>query len=259
MITDYTSPMSNPSFVIRHSYTWGMDLSGSMHADDRQGVQAFQSAGGVGGLFAVNELSILNSQLSITSFFPTYDGNGNVSEYLDATGTVVAHYEYDSFGNTTVATGTKKDDFSHRFSTKPLDAETGLYYYGYRYYDPVTGRWSSRDPIWERGGFNLYGFVGNDGVNKLDYLGLMNMETAYKIIREAIVTITFPAGLGEALTVAENSASFWNLIKCRKLYMLYNNALLDDDVPEKTEKKLHDAYLKWCQKMNRSYINEKSN
>ncbi len=45
-------------------------------------------------------------------------------------------------------------------------------YYTYRYYDPVTGRWPSRDPIEERGGVNLYGFVGNDGVNWLDYFGL---------------------------------------------------------------------------------------
>ena len=36
--------------------------------------------------------------------------------------------------------------------------------YGYRYYDPLTGRWPSRDPIGERGGWNLYRFVGNDGV-----------------------------------------------------------------------------------------------
>jgi RHS repeat-associated protein len=45
-------------------------------------------------------------------------------------------------------------------------------FYGYRYYDPVIGRWPSRDPIGEIGGMNLYGFMGNDGVNKLDYLGL---------------------------------------------------------------------------------------
>lgn len=43
--------------------------------------------------------------------------------------------------------------------------------YGYRYYDPTTGRWPSRDPIGERGGENLYGFVGNDGVNYFDLLG----------------------------------------------------------------------------------------
>jgi RHS repeat-associated protein len=43
--------------------------------------------------------------------------------------------------------------------------------YGYRYYDPVTGRWPSRDPIGERGGINLYSFLGNDVVNRWDYLG----------------------------------------------------------------------------------------
>jgi hypothetical protein len=46
-----------------------------------------------------------------------------------------------------------------------------VWFYGYRYYDPVTGRWPSRDPIEEEGGINLYGFVGNDGVNKWDLLG----------------------------------------------------------------------------------------
>lgn len=50
--------------------------------------------------------------------------------------------------------------------------ETGYYYYGYRYYDPLTGRWPSRDPIGERGGVNLYGFVNNDGLNGIDRLGM---------------------------------------------------------------------------------------
>jgi uncharacterized protein RhaS with RHS repeats len=45
-------------------------------------------------------------------------------------------------------------------------------YYGYRYYDPVTGRWPSRDPIEELGGINLYGFVRNRVVNRIDVLGL---------------------------------------------------------------------------------------
>jgi RHS repeat-associated protein len=59
-----------------------------------------------------------------------------------------------------------------RFSTKYVDAETGLYYYGYRYYSVELGRWWTRDPIGERGGFNLYGFVRNNGVNAVDILGL---------------------------------------------------------------------------------------
>ena len=40
------------------------------------------------------------------------------------------------------------------------------------YYSPQHGRWISRDPIGEQGGLNLYSFLGNDGVNKVDYLGL---------------------------------------------------------------------------------------
>jgi hypothetical protein len=44
-------------------------------------------------------------------------------------------------------------------------------YYGYRYYDPQTGRWPSRDPIGEEGGVNLYGFVYNDSQQLYDYLG----------------------------------------------------------------------------------------
>ena len=43
--------------------------------------------------------------------------------------------------------------------------------YQYRYMDPLTGRWPSRDPIGERGGKNLYGFVRNDGVTQMDLLG----------------------------------------------------------------------------------------
>ena len=53
--------------------------------------------------------------------------------------------------------------------------------YIYRYYDPLSGRWPSRDPIEERGGLNLYGFVGNDGVNWLDILGLATEKDGNKI------------------------------------------------------------------------------
>ena len=54
-----------------------------------------------------------------------------------------------------------------------LESSSGMQvaWYGYRYYDPVTGRWPSRDPIEERGGTNLYGFNGNDALSRWDYLG----------------------------------------------------------------------------------------
>jgi RHS repeat-associated protein len=59
-------------------------------------------------------------------------------------------------------------------SDSPASAQSmGVTYYGYRWMDPLTGRWPSRDPIEERGGINLYGFVGNDGINHFDFLGLV--------------------------------------------------------------------------------------
>jgi RHS repeat-associated protein len=45
---------------------------------------------------------------------------------------------------------------------------------GYRYYNPSTGRWLSRDPIGEAGGISLYGFVDNDPINNDDPFGLTN-------------------------------------------------------------------------------------
>ena len=141
--------------------TWGIDLSGTL-----------QGAGGVGGL--------LMEKQGANSFYPTYDGNGNVSEYLTSTGAVAAHFEYDPFGNTTVNTDSN-NLFVYRFSTKPLDFETGLYYYGYRYYDPLTGRWPSRDPIgenWNTGEYNEYAFIKNGPVDSIDVLGYSQLWTA---------------------------------------------------------------------------------
>ena len=48
---------------------------------------------------------------------------------------------------------------------------TGLVYYGHRFYSPSLGRFINRDPIEEQGGLNLYGFCGNDAINGYDVLG----------------------------------------------------------------------------------------
>jgi RHS repeat-associated protein len=52
----------------------------------------------------------------------------------------------------------------------------GVTVYGYRHYTPKTGQFLGRDPIEESGGMNLYGFVGNDGVNKWDLLGMSDQS-----------------------------------------------------------------------------------
>jgi len=57
------------------------------------------------------------------------------------------------------------------------DSETGLMLCTYRYYDPANGRWLTRDPIGDRGGVNIYGYVGNEPSNRRDPKGLMTLRT----------------------------------------------------------------------------------
>jgi RHS repeat-associated protein len=108
-----------------------------------------------------------------SAFYHT-DGNGNVTALVNGSGVLVAKYLYDSFGNTLGMWGALAAANTQRFSSKEQDPRSGLYYYGYRWYDPNLQRWLSRDPIQETGGINLYGFVGNEPINKIDPLGLYN-------------------------------------------------------------------------------------
>jgi RHS repeat-associated protein len=90
---------------------------------------------------------------------------------LDDLGRVRAKYEYGPFGETLTSEGDLAADNPIRWSTKYTDGESGLVYYGYRYYNAGTGRWLSRDPIEEQGGVNLSGFVNNSPLQSIDFLG----------------------------------------------------------------------------------------
>jgi len=118
------------------------------------------------------------------------DGNGTLDERLyclmdyfnpvavvDAAGDVKERYTWSSFGVRKVMA----PDWSERedslfvwdfgFHGQFLDTESGCYDYGYRYYSPEIGRWLSRDPIGERGGMNVYGYVAIRAPNFHDRYG----------------------------------------------------------------------------------------
>jgi len=73
-------------------------------------------------------------------------------------------------------TATERVSVVFGWSTKLYHQQSGLVAYEYRFYDPELGRWPNRDPIEESGGVNLYAFVGNNVVNRWDYLGLTFSE-----------------------------------------------------------------------------------
>jgi RHS repeat-associated protein len=146
------------------SYTRGNDPSGSL-----------ERAGGIGGLLARSSgYSSGNGNWSTHNVYHA-DGNGNVTFMLNSSQAVVASYRYDPFGNTISSSGSLATANIYRFSSKEFHVNSGMYYYGYRFYDPYLQRWINRDPIQEQpgrqtklrliaqaeAGWNLYEFCLN--------------------------------------------------------------------------------------------------
>ncbi|MDX2109175.1 MAG: LamG-like jellyroll fold domain-containing protein [Verrucomicrobiota bacterium] len=151
-----------PNTTSTKRFVWGLDMSVSL-----------QGAGGVGGLLWMNNVEDAEDASREGSYFTAFDHNGNLAALVNSTtGAIAASYEYGPFGETLRATGPMAAVCPFQFSTKYLDAETGLYYYGYRYYNPVTGQWVSRDPIGEQGGTNLFVITDNDTISFFDIDGL---------------------------------------------------------------------------------------
>jgi RHS repeat-associated protein len=91
-----------------------------------------------------------------------------------ATGAVVQRMDYDEFGVVVRDTNPGFQPFG--FAGGLYDRDTRLTRFGARDYDAEVGRWTVRDPIRFDGGFNLYAYVANDPVNRIDPTGLVDPE-----------------------------------------------------------------------------------
>jgi len=143
-------------------YTRGPDLSGTL-----------QGAGGIGGLLARTDVGLWTLGLGLAHAYYHSDGNGNgnVTCLINTNQAIVAKYLYDPFGNILSQCGSLADENLYRFSGKEYHPNSGLLYYLYRFYASSMQRWSSRDPIEEQGGLNLYEFCLNSPVSAIDIFG----------------------------------------------------------------------------------------
>jgi RHS repeat-associated protein len=123
------------------------------------------------GLQRIDENQVISS--TWTPSFYGYDGGGNVRQLTSTAGTVTDTYEYDSFGNKFTVSGTTPNNYLYR--GEQYDPDLGLYYLRARYYNPLTGRFMSRDPL---RGLNLdpktlhkYLYVASNPVNNVDPSG----------------------------------------------------------------------------------------
>jgi RHS repeat-associated protein len=104
------------------------------------------------------------------------DHLGSTSWVTDQNGKVHEHAEYFPYGE--VWRDPRSDSESSPvqgqqflFTGKELDEETGLYYFGARYYDPVRARWASADPALEGYLDGLHGFGGVHNARNLGLYG----------------------------------------------------------------------------------------
>jgi RHS repeat-associated protein len=137
-----------------------------------------------------------NPENVVTSYYFS-DSQGNISALVSPSGMILAQYQYDPFGNLISKSGLMADINKCRYSGKEWEENAGLYYYGYRFYDPNLQRWINRDPLGEPGfetlqgrssilagtlfssylrprGDILYAYVLNGPVNHYDPLGLVD-------------------------------------------------------------------------------------
>ena len=143
--------------------------------------------GGVGGLLSIRDESGV--------YVPVYDGNGNVIALIDnGSGQQVASWTYGPFGESLGSTG-RADLCPMGFATHYTDEESGLVYFGHRYYAPETGRWLSHEPLGEMESWNLYAYCHNDPVNKIDILGLNEYDSQkVSILKEIAADQSLPIG-----------------------------------------------------------------
>lgn len=107
-----------------------------------------------------------------TTRYVAHDLLKSVSALFDSSGNRQAKFEYTPYGETLSSEGIKTASMPFLYSCEYHDEDLGLIYYNYRHYNPQDGRWISRDPIGEKGGVHLYGFVKNNPVSISEYLGL---------------------------------------------------------------------------------------
>jgi RHS repeat-associated protein len=139
---------------------------------------------GIDNLLAVTLQPAVTNSTDLTistplTLYPLKNHQNSVIAWVDENGDIVESYEYDAWGRVLGIYDANNQQLSNSqlgnrylFQGREYDSSTGLYYFRSRWYDPITGRWLSKDPIGISGGLNLYAFCGNNPVNFVDPMGL---------------------------------------------------------------------------------------
>jgi RHS repeat-associated protein len=137
-------------------------------------------------------------------YFYHPDHLGSTNYVTDADGELYQHLEYFPFGETWVEEASNTQRVPYLFTAKELDEETGLYYFGARYYDPRTSVWQSPDPalgqylegnpnrgVFDSRNLGLFSYVGNNPVKLEDPDGLYKKNVHFDVTRLIFKAVGF--------------------------------------------------------------------
>ena len=161
-------------------------------------------------------------------YFYHPDHLGSSSYITDVLGEVVQHIEYFAFGETFLEEHSNTDRTPYLFNGKELDEETGLYYYGARYYDPVTSVWQSVDPLAEKyPNRSPYEYTFSNPIKYLDPNGMEGIPPPEYYMNDQGFWIQGDSGFGEYIgNVAPNNGRYMELTKIRGRYYHKNTSNL---------------------------------
>lgn len=159
--------------VSRHFYYGGHELGVISQSDSIQKLR-------VPGVSA-QQLSLRSVAMELEgeTYAVLHDLAGNVCALLDPEAReVVESYTYTAFGQEKIydcfqeQTSATEIGNPWRYAEKRTDEETGLVYFGLRFYDPEVGRWISQDPLGYSQGPNLYAYCSSHPLSVFDRFGL---------------------------------------------------------------------------------------
>ena len=144
-------------------YVWdGMEICEERDASNAKLKQYFPQGAVIGG----------------NNYYYNRDHLGSIRELVDSSGLIRARYDYDPYGQrgaNQITASPVESDFG--FTGFYYHTNSGLYFAQFRAYNAGAGRWLNRDPIEEEGGLNLYAYVGNNSINRVDPFGLLDVNT----------------------------------------------------------------------------------
>ncbi len=220
-LTTYTDAGGTVMYTDTYNYT-GADqtdrvtVNSSNYAYGALGLGSASNGGANTYYTRDNNGKLVSQRTSTGTYYYSLNSLGSVSVITDSTGAVKNTYAYDPWGNSLGKTEAVSNPW--QFAGGFLDATTGLYKFGTRYYSPMLGRWTQQDSVGgsvgKVGSGNAYVYAGDAPVMRTDPSGQNSLQTnaflcvagaALGIVALAITTV-FTGGLAAVAALSAGAA-----------------------------------------------------